>query len=303
MKKINTISLATGMAVIASLAMIVPAFAQTSVNANVSLGGSVQAGSAHGGPGGGMWRGGGMQAGIVGTVNAVSGTSLTVTAVTRAARPTPESAAPPKALGTGSEATTTVTYTVDASNAKIYKGSATTTVSISSIATGDTVMVQGTVTGTNVAATVIRDGVGGMMGRGPGDMPGIGDGHWSGSTSTASGTPPIQGNGEPIVGGSVTAISGTMLTVTNKSNVTYTVDAASATVVKGGTSSVLSNVAVGDTLIVQGTVNGTSVTASSIIDQSASAGGSGQAGIGGLGGKIGGFFGSIGGFFQHLFGF
>ena len=107
-------------------------------------------------------------------------------------------------------------YTVDATNAKIYKGSATTTVSVSGIAAGDTVMVQGTVSGTNVAATVIRDGIGGMMGIQPG-MPGKGFGH--GASSTPSTTPIIQGNGEPVVGGSVTAISGTTLTVTNASNV------------------------------------------------------------------------------------
>ena len=64
-------------------------------------------------------------------------------------------------------------YTVDATNAKIYKGGATTTVSVSAIATGDKVMVQGTISGTNIAATVIRDGVGGMMGGRPG-MPGKG---------------------------------------------------------------------------------------------------------------------------------
>ncbi len=64
-------------------------------------------------------------------------------------------------------------YTVDATNAKIYKGSVTSTVAVSDIAQGDTVMVQGTITGTNVAATVIRDGVGGMMG----GRPGMGFGH------------------------------------------------------------------------------------------------------------------------------
>ena len=65
---------------------------------------------------------------------------------------------------------------MDATNAKIYKGSATTTVSVSDIAMGDTVMVQGTVSGTSVTATVIRDGVNGMMGGQPG-MPGKGFGH------------------------------------------------------------------------------------------------------------------------------
>jgi hypothetical protein len=195
-------------------------------------------------------------------------------------------------------------YTVDATNAKIYKGSATTTVSVSDIATGDTVMVQGAVSGTNVAATVIRDGVSGMMGEQPG-MSGKGSGH--GASSTPSTASIIQGNGEPVVGGNVTAISGTTLTVTNTSNVPYTINAASATVVVKGASSTLANVAVGDNVIVQGTVNGNSVTASSIIDQGVKAvnvsSTNGQSHGGGIGADIGGFFGAVGGFFQHLFGF
>jgi hypothetical protein len=195
-------------------------------------------------------------------------------------------------------------YTVNATNAKIYKGSVTTTVSVSAIATGDTVMVQGTVNGANVAATVIRDGVSGTMGGRP-VMPGKGFGHSASSTSST--TPIIQGNGEPVVGGSVTAISGVTLTVTNTSNVTYTINAASATVVVKGASSTFSNVAVGDNVIVQGTVNGNSVTASSIIDQGVKSANTsstnGQSHGGGIGAGLGGFFGAIGGFFQHLFGF
>ena len=131
-------------------------------------------------------------------------------------------------------------------------------------------MVEGTVSGANVTATVIRDGVAKQGGP---SMPG-GDHKFAGASSTrptSSSTPEIaiKGNGEPVVGGDVTAISGTTLTITNTSNVTYTIDAASATVVVKGASSTLGNVAMGDTLVVQGTVNRTvrSGTASSIIDQ------------------------------------
>ncbi len=122
----------------------------------------------------------------------------------------------------------------------------------------------------------------------------------------ATSTPIIQGNGEPVIGGNVTAISGTTLTVTNASNVTYTIDAASSTVVVKGVSSTFSNVAVGDNVIVQGTVNGNAVTASSIIDQGVKTMGASSTAPhmgGGIGAGIGGFFGSIGGFFKHLFGF
>jgi hypothetical protein len=230
--------------------------------------------------------------GVYGTVSAVNGNTLTVDAKMK-----------PNETSTAATA-----YTVDASNAKIYKGSATSTVSVSSIAVGDTVMVQGTVSGSNVAATVIRDGAGEMMGR-----PGISGekGLGKGTSSTIKSAPPIQGNGEPVVGGAITAISGTTLTITNTSNVAYTINAASATFIKNGTSTTISGVAVGDNVIVQGTVNGTAVTASSVIDQgvkkgnvsstdaTSSAGGD----DGSHGGGFGGIFSAIGGFFQHLFGF
>jgi hypothetical protein len=168
---------------------------------------------------------------------------------------------------------------------------------------GDTLIVQGTASGTNIAATVIRDGVVPMAGR-PG-TPGKGFGRSASSTPT--GTALIQGNGEPVIGGSITTISGTTLTVTNASNVTYTIDAASTTIVKNGTSTAIANIAVGDNVIVQGVVNGNSVAASSIIDQgakganSSSANGSSTKPKGG--GGFGGIFSAIGGFFQHLFGF
>jgi hypothetical protein len=300
MKIINIISWVAAIGVAASLAMIMPAFAQTSVNVGANVGVSVQ-GGVHNGANGGMRRGGMPGSGVFGTVSAVNGDTLTVTAAARPSRPMPEQASTSANVSSPTVVAGTV-YTVNATNAKVYKGSATTTVSVSDIATGDTVMVQGTVSGTNVAATVIRDGVSGMMGGQPG-MPGKGFGH--GASSTPSTTPIIQGNGEPVVGGSVTAISGTTLTVTNTSNVTYTINVASATVVVKGVSSTIANVAVGDSIIVQGTVNGNSVTASSIIDQGTKVANtsstSGQSH--GVGAGLGGFFGAIGGFFQHLFGF
>jgi hypothetical protein len=265
---------------VASLAIALPVFAQT---ASLTGGAGVQVGlSGHYGMRGG---GGGMPPGVFGTVSAVSGTTLTVTAMTR---PSPNASSTPGAV-----------YTVDASNAQVFKNG--TSSAVTDIATGDKVMVQGTVSGTNVTATVIRDGFGGMMGgRGmPGGQGGNGFGH--GATSTL----PIQGNGEPVIAGSITAISGTTITVTNASNVTYTIDASNATIVKGGASSTIANVAVGDNLIVQGTVNGTSVTASSVIDQGSGSKGTGTSTVsaGAHASVRVGFFGAIGSFFKHLFGF
>ena len=132
------------------LAVALPASAQT-VQATVTggMGTSANGGGGRGGHSG-MWGNGNggnmkMAPGVFGTVSAVNGTTLTVTSKPMM-RPN----------STSTPAVTTV-YTVTASGATIYKNGATST--ISSVATGDMVMVQGTVTGTNVAATAIRDGV------------------------------------------------------------------------------------------------------------------------------------------------
>ena len=241
---------------------------------------SVTATSIHdgvGGPGGrgsaGFWGNAsstanraGRGSGIMGTIASVSGTTITVT-------------------GTGPNNGTT--YTVDASNAKVEKGNASST--ISGIATGDTVMIQGTVSGTNVTATNIHDGKGGF------------GGHGRGGSGMGQANPIIQGNGQPVIGGSVTAISGSALTVTTKTNIVYSVDASAATIEKGHATSTLSSIATGDSVIVQGAVNGTNVTASSVIDSGAqTASGTQMSGSHGL---FGGIMGGIGSFFHGLFGF
>src|ERR1700734_2448393 len=176
----------------AGILVAVPAFAQSTQNGNGTPGN-------WGGPGGSMpVRAAGMQRapGVFGTVSAISGDTITLSS-----------------KGFGQNATAT-TYTVDATNATVMKsGSAS---SVGSIAVGDTLMVQGTVSGDSVTATKINDGVG-MGAGGAGRQPGI--------------------------FGTVSAISGTTLTVTSKAPVgpksssssatatTYTVNAANATVV------------------------------------------------------------------------
>jgi len=269
--------------VVASLAIAVPVFAQTSVNASAGVPATQKA----------LWAGaggmrGGKAPGVMGTVSAVDGSTLTVTSKgMMRVRPN----------ATSSSATAAaIAYTVNASSATVYKNNVTST--IASVATGDTVMVQGTVSGTTVTATTIHDGMGGAMGQ-PG-----GKGFTRGASSTLP-TSPIKGNGEPVVGGNITAISGTTLTVTNASNVTYTVDASSAVIVKGNVTSSIANVATGDSVVIQGTVNGTSITASSVIDQgikgqnASSTNGTSAA----HGNFVFGIFGAIGGFFSHIFGF
>lgn len=236
-------------------------------------------------PGGvnGMNRGGTMKPGVFGTVTAVNGNTITING----------------RQGFGPTATATTTYTVDATNATVKKNNATSTVS--AIAIGDTIFAQGTITGTNVVATTIRDGV--MMGaRGQGG-PGM---NGKGGQGHATSTPPVSpftGNGQPVIAGSVSAISGTSLTVTTASNVIYTVDASNAKIVEGQNTIALSTIVVGNKVLVQGTVNGTSITASTVVDQSgvpASVTANMDKGR-----KLG-FFGGVGNFFKsfaHLFGF
>ena len=209
-----------------------------------------------------MGRGMCQTPGVSGTVASASGNTLTVT-----------SKKDPK----GSAGTT---YTVDATNATVTKNGANS--SVSNVAIGDTIMVQGTISGTNVTATTIRDGA-----------------------PKQDVAPVIQGNGQPVIGGNITAVNGSILTVANKSNVTYTVDATNATIEKGNAVSSITAVAVGDNVIVQGTVNGTSVTASSVIDSGANTApaNSTNAASNIHQGDMGGFFGGIVSFFHKLFGF
>jgi hypothetical protein len=224
----------------------------------------------------GQWSGraGGMgmmhrMPGVFGTVSAISGSTLTLSS-----------------KGFGKSATATI-YSVDASGATVMKDNATST--LSAIAVGDMVMAQGTVSGTSVTATMIRDGMAkGMMDNGTPGMKTKG--------------PTIPSTGEPVVGGNVSAINGSTLTVTNKAGATYAIDTSSAFIEKGNATSSISAVAVGDDVLVQGSVNGTSVSASSVIDQgvpptmqngSTSTPKSGPMD----------FLGSIGGFFRSLFGF
>lgn len=138
--------------------------------------------------------------------------------------------------------TTSMTYTVDATNATVTKDRDTAS-SVSAIAIGDMIAVDGTVSGSNVTATTIHDGFGG-----PGGFGG--------------------GRGGPGGGamGTVTAVSGTTLTVTDKDGGVYTIDASSATVKADGSASAVSDIKVGDTVMIQGKVTTASMTATDIED-------------------------------------
>lgn len=192
---------------------------------------------------------------------------------------------------TTSSTTPATTFTIDATNAKVTKNNATSTVP--SIVAGDTISVVGTLSGTNVIATMIRDGI---PNQGRGNM-----GIYNNQIP-----PQLQGNGQPVIAGTVSVINGTVLTVTNKSNVTYTVNVSNAKVTTNNTVATTASIKVGDMVFIQGTVNGTSVTASTLIDNGVpQATGSRRQGQGMYQQQRApqGIFSKIGGFFSHLFGF
>lgn len=273
MKNRNYAATAAFLVALTSLAVAIPAFAESSSASVTTQSGNQGAGVGigKGGMHGGFKGLGMMKPGVRGTVTAVNGNSITLTS-----------------KGFGPNATST-TYTVDTTNAKVTK-TGVTTAGVSAIAVGDTIMVNGTVTGTSVAATTIRDVVGGMNNK-----------------VKMNQMPAIAGNGQPLVGGTVTSVTGGTIVITNKSNVTYTVDATNAQITKRGvTGATIGNVSVGDMLFVQGTVNGTAVVASAVMDQGIVAApavsASGAATAGGQQAHRG-FLGSIGHFFGGLFGF
>ena len=161
--------------------------------------------------------------GVHGTISGISGTTLTIVD-----------------KGPGANGTET-TYTVDASAATVEKasqGTVPTTVTLSSLAVGDMVGVQGTVSGTSVTATKIMSGF--MGGRG-----GMGRGHGT--------------------DGTVTAINGNTITISHTDGTTYTIDASAAKVTKMVDITV-GDIKVGDRIGAEGTVSGTTVTATRIMD-------------------------------------
>ncbi|HEY0979888.1 MAG TPA: DUF5666 domain-containing protein [Candidatus Paceibacterota bacterium] len=165
-------------------------------------------------------------------------------------------------------------YTVATADAKIRtpgKGEAT----LADIVVGDTVLVQGDIDGTSIDASMIIDArlpKGTVIKK---DMSGI--------------------------AGTVTAVTGTTITVKGKNDVTYTVDADQARIRhEGDDEATVSDIAVGDTVIVQGAVNSTSVDATAIIAVDADTKAELKADLKAEGKT--GFFHKIGLFFKGFFG-
>lgn len=265
-------------ALVGTLLVSGTAFADTQAGLTVGVNGNMREGR------GEMMR---PAPGVFGTVSAINGTTLNVTSLPfKGMRDNDDSK-----TGTASA----ITYSVDASGAAVVKGGVTAT--LSQVAVGDRVMISGTVTGTSVVATHINDGV--ML---KGGMGGERGGTATSTRPVGSGVGMgIQGDGQPVVGGAVTAISGSTLTITNKSNQTYSVNAATATIKKAGATTTVSSIVVGDTVLVQGAVNGTAITASSVIDEGVPVTTGTPTTTPPQGGH--GIFGGLGTFFKRLFGF
>jgi len=211
---------------------------------------------------------------VNGTVTAINGSIITITSK-KFIKPV-----------TGSTATTPtstdVIYTVDTSSATFNKFTAptttgvkptTSTITISDVKVGDTLMVQGTVTGTNVVAKTITDGTFGKRGFDKGILEN-------------------KENITPRVNGTVTAINGSTIIITKNSNIkhnkknstitttpiVYTVDASKAVLNKITPESAneavkpapivitITDIKVGDNLMIEGTVTGTNVAATKITD-------------------------------------
>lgn len=280
--KFRSVKIASALAITAmSAALLIPAISSAQTNIPNTLGTPNQ-----------QWRGASdmprgdrgetMRPLLVGTVSTVNGNTLSVVASSTPIMYNRSNQTPTITAG--------ATYTVNAANAKVVK-TGSTNAGVGSIAVGDTVFIQGTLNGMNVTASLIIDG---FHPRGIND-----DRNGMLGWRSASSTPPIEGNGMPVVGGSVTAVNGNSITITNKSNVTYTIDAANATINKGPNKGTISDIAVGDNIIVQGTINGNTVVATSIMDGNANAQNPGL----NTSRPVEGFFHRIGNFFAHLFGF
>lgn len=208
--------------------------------------------------------------GIFGTVTAISGNTITVQT---------------KTFVKGSTSSTAAAYTVNADAAIIDKNK--TAIAIAGISIGDTVMVEGTVSGSVVTAARIHDGV--MVKGAPDTKSNTGN-----DTKNKGDATIPDGNGQPVVGGTVTAVNGNTITFTNKGNVAYTADVTNAKIIKNGTVATASTIAVGDTVLAQGTINGSSVVAVTFIDSAKASQNEKDASHG--------FFVSIGNFFSRLFG-
>lgn len=218
--------------IVATAAFSTQAFAADAATAATSTSAGTSAAAGHGRFRGGLGgpHGNAHRPIVMGTISAISGSSITV------------------AGRAGKDGAAATSHVVDASAAKIMKdkGVAAT---LADLKVGDMIAVEGTTSGTSVTATTIFSGTpfagklaGGAMGRG-------------------------KGRGMPAVSGTVSSVSGTSITLAAKNGTAYTVDASAAKIMKGkGTAATAADVQAGDAIAVFGTSTGTSISATMIFD-------------------------------------
>ncbi len=172
---------------------------------------------------------------IIGIVKKVSGDIITVS-------------------GKYQSATATSTYNVNAKEAKIIKTSTGSPISVTEVKIGDTLSISGTLSGTSMQASIIFDG------KIP--VPVI--------TSKASVSAKEQSHLQGVRG-TVTSIAASVININVPGyagqSSEYTVNASQATIRNvSKPNATLSDISVGDIVIVQGVFNGNSITAQIIID-------------------------------------
>jgi len=148
---------------------------------------------------------------------------------------------------------TKTSYTVDASSAALLKGmgkGTTATIAITDIKTGDRIFAIGTLSGTNVSATSVRD---------------LGQFNKKNNSNKTA----IIRKGNMFMG-TVTSVNGSTIAATGFNKTAYTVNAANAKLTKGmgkdAAIIVLTDIKIGDRISAVGAVSGTTVAATSVRD-------------------------------------
>jgi len=182
--------------------------------------------------------------GITGTVTAVTASSITVD---------------------GKHASTTGVFTVDVTGAKFFKNSATTT--LSSILVGDTVFVEGRVSGSSATAVAVYDGKLPLALQKAQIMREEKKDDWREKREDRI-ADHVRGS---AILGIVTNINGNILIVdgkmgTSTATTTYTVDATNSKIFKDKATTTISAILTGDRVLVEGSISGTNVTANYIFE-------------------------------------
>jgi hypothetical protein len=151
-----------------------------------------------------------------------------------------------------------ILFSVDVSTAKLYKDFASTTITVSDLKLGDSVMVRGVRVDNVIKASILIDGKfsNHNVSKDIGNNEEKGDKNHEGQRVGFRAR------------GIVATINGSTLTVNGQNNKTYSVDAHSAVIFKGMSkaTSTFTNIKSGDSVLVRGSIVGTLITATEIID-------------------------------------